>query len=226
MYFFQASKRLMTRRSLIASEILKTVMNLFSGVEYAGNPTKIVAHPMPAECRVVREHPAYIKPRGFLQSDYVLIPACAALRRVQKSIIKPPISVDSPPKGLITLILTVTERAFGAYLNGSYTELADFKHDNYWNQLKGHMDNINDKLCHSPPMTSSLMSYDVTMPYIPVDSLSDVVYRLVVDQYDPPPDYQLGFWATLPLTAFRKLSTSLRHQTRAGKSRCPLSLLC
>ncbi|KAF9522387.1 hypothetical protein CPB83DRAFT_911377 [Crepidotus variabilis] len=38
------------------------------------------------------------------------------------------------------------------------------------------------------------------MPYIPVDSLSDVVYRLVVDQYDPPPDYQLGFWATLPLT--------------------------
>ncbi|KAF9522755.1 hypothetical protein CPB83DRAFT_899379 [Crepidotus variabilis] len=40
------------------------------------------------------------------------------------------------------------------------------------------------------------------MPYIPVDSLSDVVYRLVVDQYDPPPDYQLGFWATLPLTTF------------------------
>ncbi|KAF9535381.1 hypothetical protein CPB83DRAFT_7260 [Crepidotus variabilis] len=49
-------------------------------------------------------------------------------------------------------------------------------------------------------MTSSLMSYDVTMPYIPVDSLSDVVYRLVVDHTDPPPDYQLGFWATLPLT--------------------------
>ncbi|KAF9526710.1 hypothetical protein CPB83DRAFT_449618 [Crepidotus variabilis] len=43
------------------------------------------------------------------------------------------------------------------------------------------------------------MSYDVTMPYIPVDSLSDVVYRLVVDQYDPPPDYQLGFWAIFPL---------------------------
>lgn len=84
-----AVKRVMTRRSLIASGIFKKAEELFSSSEFAGNPQKIVSHvhfvlksngslyyaqPTPADCLAKKDEFKYIKPRGYLQSEFVIAP--------------------------------------------------------------------------------------------------------------------------------------------------------
>ncbi|KAF9526583.1 hypothetical protein CPB83DRAFT_837201 [Crepidotus variabilis] len=69
------------------------------------------------------------------------------------------------------------------------------------NSINNPMTEMGELAAHLPGPAWQLYRDNLSpYPSMVTHSLSDVVYRLVVDQYDPPPDYQLGFWATLPLT--------------------------
>ncbi|KDR82214.1 hypothetical protein GALMADRAFT_135578 [Galerina marginata CBS 339.88] len=162
-----AYQRIKVKRAKLASDILVDVTKFFQGPEYAHQPDRIkeyawwavrhdgpgyYAQPTPLTCKVPPKDERYIKPDGFLQTEALATTAKKYLHFAEKSVLKPAISAENPPKALYALMLVATERAFRAYLpNGiikSKKALEEFSDDNFAHELKtfrGHVDNVSER---------------------------------------------------------------------------------
>ncbi|KAI0298193.1 hypothetical protein BC826DRAFT_907194 [Russula brevipes] len=158
-----AYKRLNSRKSKLAAEILKDVKKFFDKTEFLNQPVKIREYvrwalrgdgpayyqlPTPQSCNVPRDDPGYIAPDGFLQSGFITLFAAQYLRYTRGSVLRPALNAEYPPKGLYTLLLTAVERAFAAFASGSYVEPPLFAHKNYWRPMLvfiSHIDRVSER---------------------------------------------------------------------------------
>ncbi|KAF8800254.1 hypothetical protein BYT27DRAFT_7175602 [Phlegmacium glaucopus] len=147
----EACKRLNTRQSKIASDVLEEVKQFFKDCDFADKPESIKDYslwavrydgpgfyqgPTPRQCTYPRDHANYI-PTGAFQSHFIINVAKKFLRYVEKSLLEPKIDAKlNPPIGLLGMLLLSVERAFTAYLaTGSFISPPDFTHDRYWREL-------------------------------------------------------------------------------------------
>ncbi|KAF8802531.1 hypothetical protein BYT27DRAFT_6764428 [Phlegmacium glaucopus] len=145
-----AYQRLKSRKSKIASGTLNTVKVFFEKPEFAGQPEKIREYvrwalrgdgpayyriPTPKVCTVNRDHPNYIQPDGFLQSEFIHPLAQQFQEYAKNSVLSPALSAQNPPKGLYALILAAVERAFFAHRKGTFVKPPNFARDNTWRSL-------------------------------------------------------------------------------------------
>ncbi|KAF9471430.1 hypothetical protein BDN70DRAFT_571699 [Pholiota conissans] len=137
-----------TRKSKLADEILKQVKKYFEQAEFQGQPRKIceyvrwalkdgpACYGLPAPMGYKKGEQGYTSPDGLLESDFITPVAQKFPKYAANSAMQSPIDGENPPKGLYALILFAVERAFSAYISGSYKAPPQFTHDNYWQALK------------------------------------------------------------------------------------------
>lgn len=157
-----AYKRLNSRQSKLAGDILQAIKKFFDKPEFLKQPAKIREYvhwalrgdgpayyqiPTPQSCSVPRDDPGYIAPDGFLQSEFIAPIAMQYLRYIEGSVL-PALDAKCPPKGLYTLLLTAVERGFTAFATGTYAEPPLFAHKNCWRPLQvflGHVDRVSER---------------------------------------------------------------------------------
>ncbi|KAH9168954.1 hypothetical protein EDB89DRAFT_1825933, partial [Lactarius sanguifluus] len=120
-YMLSAYDRMKTRRSKIASDILMLVKTFFECAEFKDQPEKIkdyvhwalkaggpayYENPVPKSSKLRKDDPNYMKPDGFLRSQFILPVAKTYLGFALRSVLHPTLGAKSPPRGLYVMILT------------------------------------------------------------------------------------------------------------------------
>ncbi|KAJ7588201.1 hypothetical protein C8J56DRAFT_890016 [Mycena floridula] len=90
--------------------------------------------PTPATCTRNKDDPAYIRPQGCLESDFVISVAKKCLQFSKNSV-----ADFGHPKGLFTLILAAYEQAIKSYINGQQTDLDPFSFELNGSQTIGYV---------------------------------------------------------------------------------------
>ncbi|KAF8263106.1 hypothetical protein EI94DRAFT_1807763 [Lactarius quietus] len=115
-----AYDQMRSRKSKLASDILKVVKTFFNSAEFRDRPDKVKEYvrwalayggpayyetPVPKSC-AFNGDPNCPKPKGFLRSQFILPIAKSYIGFVEKSVLHPSLRPNNPPKGLYALILT------------------------------------------------------------------------------------------------------------------------
>ncbi|KIJ91410.1 hypothetical protein K443DRAFT_14424 [Laccaria amethystina LaAM-08-1] len=153
----KAFDRIKSRRSKLGSAIVDFIKKHFESPGFTSEPTNIreyvrwalhpggpayYAKPTPKDCKVALDHPDFVTPDGFLESQFIAPFAEQHINFAKNSILDPPISKKNPPEGLYAMILISVERGFTAHINGGFTAPPHFNHDNCWWPLQDFLKNI------------------------------------------------------------------------------------
>ncbi|KAH9178032.1 hypothetical protein EDB89DRAFT_2064412 [Lactarius sanguifluus] len=92
--------------------------------------------PVPKSCTLRKDDPDYLRPDGFLHSQFILPIAETYMGFSTKSVLAPSLGPRNPPKGLYAVILTAVERAMRAHITGAFHAPSDFNHRTMWNSMK------------------------------------------------------------------------------------------
>ncbi|KAI9465236.1 hypothetical protein BJY52DRAFT_1183821 [Lactarius psammicola] len=145
-----AFERVKTKRSLIASDVLKLVKNNFEDDRYVDQSQEVkkyawwalrpdgpayYANPTPMDCSLDRTSSNYVFPQGKYQSRFIIPVAKKFLSFADQSAISPKLDARNPPLGLYILILTAVERAFKSYIGGTFSGPLQFSNENVWRSM-------------------------------------------------------------------------------------------
>ncbi|KAN0130004.1 hypothetical protein V8E53_012158 [Lactarius tabidus] len=146
-----AYDRMKTWRSKLANEILVVVKTFFDSAEFRDQPERVREYvrwalqsggpayyetPVPLSCKLRKDDPNYLKPDGFLCSQFVLLIAKSYIGFAAKSVLHPSLGPRNPPIGLYALILIALEHALRAHMTGAFNAPGDFNHWTTWNLMK------------------------------------------------------------------------------------------